>query len=453
VNGKLTESAREGDAKQRVEAIHALAGRGAAAAVGELLKAAADNDPAVRQEAIAALGVLADKPQLGPMLAQVISPKEPGDRAALAEALGKAILRIDDKAGSAKAVLAEMGRAPGEAKPTLVLLLGKSGAPEALTAVRAALKDADPAMRDAAVRALASWPNAAASDDLLDLVASGASRDQKQLALEGYLRLAAASADPTAMYLRVLKRVDQVNDRKLVLEGLGLTSESPEALQVALEYLSDKSVRANAGVAALRIASRLRDRDPQLARSSLKKVLDVVDHPDVRQRAQEVLNDLDKYADHILDWVGVGPFTEKGKDGPAVYATPFEPEKPGAQVKWEPITKGLGSWDINLEATFGALDCCAAYLRTRVWSDVEQEALLEMGSDDAVKAWLNGKLVFDQWTENSAAPRQHRVPVKLAQGWNELMLKVVDQHGGWVAACRIRKPDGTALEGLKVQAQ
>jgi hypothetical protein len=183
-------------------------------------------------------------------------------------------------------------------------------------------------------------------------------------------------------------------------------------------------------------------------------VINTVDHADVRQRAQEVLNDMDKYEGHILQWVGAGPFTEKGKDGPAVYATPFEPEKPGARgVKWQPITKGIGSWEINLEATFGGLDYCAAYLRTRVWSETDQDALLELGSDDGIKAWLNGKLVFDRWSEHGAAPRQERVPVKLARGWNELMLKVVDQQGGWVGACRVRKPDGQALDGLKIEAQ
>jgi hypothetical protein len=41
--------------------------------------------------------------------------------------------------------------------------------------------------------------------------------------------------------------------------------------------------------------------------------------------------------------------------------------------------------------------------------------------------------------------------VKLAKGWNDLMLKVVDQQGGWVFCCRIRKPDGTAMEGLRVE--
>jgi hypothetical protein len=304
------------------------------------------------------------------------------------------------------------------------------------------------------VRALAGWPDAGAKDDLLELVATGASPQQKELALGGYLRMAAASEDPTAMYLRVLKRVDRVNDRKLVLEGLGLSSESPQALAVALEYLNDKDLQANAGLAAMRIAYKLRGRDEQLARAALHKVLEVVDHEDVHQRAREVLNELDQYQDHILDWVAAGPFTEKGKDGPAVYATPFAPEKPGAEgVEWQLITKGIGSWEINLEATFGGLDFCAAYLRTRVWSEVEQDAQLEMGSDDGIKAWVNGKLVFDQWTESGAAPRQKRVKVRLAKGWNELMLKVVDQQGGWVGACRIRKPDGTALEGLKVEVQ
>jgi hypothetical protein len=131
---------------------------------------------------------------------------------------------------------------------------------------------------------------------------------------------------------------------------------------------------------------------------------------------------------------------------------PFGPEKDGVEsVDWKPITEGIGSWDINLEATYGGLDYVAAYVRTRVWSEDDGDALLEMGSDDGIKAWLNGQLVFDQWNEGAVSPRQKRVPVKLAKGWNDLMLKVVDQQGGWAFCCRIRKPDGTAMEGLRVE--
>jgi hypothetical protein len=148
----------------------------------------------------------------------------------------------------------------------------------------------------------------------------------------------------------------------------------------------------------------------------------------------------------------VGPFTEKGKDGAAVYRTAFAPEKDGVEgIDWQPITKGIGSWDINLEATYGGLDYVAAYVRTRVWSDSDRNALLELGSDDGVKAWLNGRLVFDHWNEGGIAPRQKRIPVKLAKGWNDVMLKVVDQQGGWAFCCRIRQLDGTALEGMRVE--
>jgi HEAT repeat protein len=442
------------NAQVRVEAIHALADREASAAVGQLLKAAEDEDASVRREAIRALGALARESDFTAMVKVALAAKDKDDRSAVVDAMGKAFLRVEDKERCAAPVLAELGRAPEGAKPTLVRLLGKTGSAQALRTVRAAVADTDAAMKDAAVHALADWPDESPSDDLLKLIRDGDDTSHKETALQGYLRMAAASANPAEMYLRALRRVETVNDKKAVLEGLGLTSEAPEALDLTMGFLDDEALQASAGVAALRIAFRLRQRDEQRARAALKQVLGKVDHPDVQKRAQEVMNELDKYQDHILQWVGVGPFTERGKDGPAIYATVFEPEKPDARgIEWKPITKGIGSWEINLEATYGSLDFCGAYLRTRVWSEIEQDAQLEMGSDDGVKAWLNGKLVFDQWTESGAAPRQKLVKAKLAKGWNELMLKIVDQQGGWVGAARLRKPDGTALEGLKIQAE
>ncbi|MCH5372940.1 MAG: HEAT repeat domain-containing protein, partial [Planctomycetes bacterium] len=346
--------------------------------------------------------------------------------------------------------LAHLDRVPADSRPAMIRLLGKSAADKAIGPIRVAWKSADPTMREAAVQALSEWPDARVSEDLLAVVSSSDRQEWKEWALQGYLRLAVQSDNPTAMYLRAMQQVSQTNDKKLVLAGLGLEAESPEALQLALRYLDDPALQATAGLAALRIANRLRSRDEQMARNSLIRVLKVVNHEDVHQRAQEVLNDLDKFQDHILKWVGVGPFAEKGKDGRAVYQTAFE--KDGVQdIDWQPITKGVGSWDINLEATYGGLDYCAAYLRTRVWSDTDRDALMEMGCDDAIKAWVNGRLVFDQWTEGGISPRQKRASIKLAKGWNDVMLKVVDQQGGWAFCCRIRKPDGTALDGWKVE--
>jgi len=453
VDAKLLQLLDDGEAEIRVQAISALASRGATTAVDALLKTASDTDTSVRRAAIAALGTLGGKSDLVPMvkLATVVKQKE--DQAALVEAMGKAFLRIQDKDVCAAPVLAELQRAPATATPTLLRLLGKTGATEALLRVRAALSDSDSAVMDAAVDALADWPDADASADLLDLMTSAQNQAHKERALEGYLRMASIAENPGEMYLQALKRVKGVGDKKAILEGLGLSSEAPEALDLTLGYLDDKALQAAAGIATMRIAYRLRSREEQRARSALKQVLAKVDHPDVQKRTREVLNELDKYDDHILQWVTVGPFQEKGKDGPAMYKLVLEPETNPNGVDWKPLTKGIGSWEINLEATYGGLDFCAAYLRTRVWSPSEQEVQLEMGSDDGIKTWLNGKLVFDQWTQSGAAPRQKLVKVKLAKEWNDLMLKVVDQQGGWVGACRIRKPDGTALEGLKIEAR
>jgi hypothetical protein len=92
-------------------------------------------------------------------------------------------------------------------------------------------------------------------------------------------------------------------------------------------------------------------------------------------------------------------------------------------------------------------------MRTQIWSPADQDARLEMGSDDSIKVWLNGKLVHSNYANRGMSPRQNLVDVKLQEGWNELMLKVVDNEGGWGFCCRVRSPDGSALEGLKVEAK
>jgi len=92
-------------------------------------------------------------------------------------------------------------------------------------------------------------------------------------------------------------------------------------------------------------------------------------------------------------------------------------------------------------------------VRTRVWSPAEQPARLELGSDDSIKVWLNGKLVHANQVTRGVQPRQDLVRVELRKGWNELLLKVVEHEGGWGFCCRIRKPDGTALDGLRMEAK
>jgi HEAT repeat protein len=453
VDTELVRAMGLADTGPRVEAIRALAARRASVAPDTLLTAVRDPEPTVRLAAWEALGTLAGEPQLAALVDLAVAAGEGDDQAAAREAIDRVLFRCADRQRGTEVILANLSTAPRADHPVLLRLLATVGTPAGLVRLRTALRDPDAAVSDAAARALASWPRAEAGDDLLALMDQTRNESWRELALQGYLRLAAAADDPAAMYLAALQRVRRVDDRKAVLDGLGRSSNSLEALNLTLQYLEEESLRTTAGIAAIRIAFRLRQQHEQAARDALARVLATVPHPDVQQRARDVIVEMDKYEDHILHWVTVGPFQEDGQEGAALYASVFEPEKDPDGVDWQPLTEGIGSWEINLEATYGPLDLCAAYLRTRLWSPKDQAAQLELGSDDGVKAWLNGELLLDQWREGGAEPRQQLVPVELKQGWNDLMLKVVDQRGGWVAAARVRRPDGSALEGLKIEGR
>jgi hypothetical protein len=171
-------------------------------------------------------------------------------------------------------------------------------------------------------------------------------------------------------------------------------------------------------------------------------------------RPPYVLANMDPLDGYILgEWVGLGPFDEPGKTGAQLFDTVFPPETPaGKDLFWNSIIRGVGTWDIDLLNAFDLRNHCAGYLRTRVWVPVDQDALMECGSDDAIKVWLNGTLVHASNYARGIAPRQDIVDVHLKQGWNDVLLKVINYEAGWAFCFRLRKPDGTALDGMKVEA-
>lgn len=454
VDRRLIELIDGGDEPTRVAAIDALAARGAAAATARVLASAGEGPDAVRQAAIRALGALAGPADLKPLLQLVAQPAVPDDRDLLVAAVSRLLPRCGDSAAMIDAIERVIQAAPPDAQPALVRILGATGADAALPALRNYLRTATEPVQDAVVAVMAEWPNERVMEDLLQVLETARRTPQREAALQGLVRLAGTSSDGTRVLTRVWETAERTSDKKLVLTGLGLQAQSAAALELARGHLQDPELGPTAGVAVVRIANRLRDRDRALAQAALRQVIEQVDHDDVRRRARDVLGEVDKYEGHILDWVGAGPFVIPGKTGDAIYQTAFAPEQADAEdVEWHPITAGLGAWDVNLEPTYGGLDHCAAYLRTRIWSPADADALLELGCDDAIKAWLNGQLVYDQWTVHAAAPRQHHAEISLKQGWNDLMLKVVDLTGGWIAACRVRTRDGQAIDGLKVSAE
>lgn len=114
--------------------------------------------------------------------------------------------------------------------------------------------------------------------------------------------------------------------------------------------------------------------------------------------------------------------------------------------KWKHV--GMMPGLINLGGILGGTDR-VAYLRTEIWSPEEQMAVLEVGSDDGVKVWLNGEVVHANNAMRGVQPGQDRVDVTLRRGWNELMLKVTQGGGGWGACVRPVDSEGKPLQDVK----
>jgi CubicO group peptidase (beta-lactamase class C family) len=82
------------------------------------------------------------------------------------------------------------------------------------------------------------------------------------------------------------------------------------------------------------------------------------------------------------------------------------------------------------------------------WAEIdlkqETKGLLGVGSDDALKVWLNGKLVHEHWVGRGVKVDEDMVPVMIPAGKNYLLLKVQNMIDGWGFACRLMGPDSRA---------
>ena len=174
---------------------------------------------------------------------------------------------------------------------------------------------------------------------------------------------------------------------------------------------------------------------------------------EISKRRPAAATDVSEHQGFILAWFGAGPYTVADTLGMELFDVPFGPEENDENVAWRPLLYGMDTWGINLDVAIANGDNRAAYVRTRVHSPAEQLVRLELGSNDAIKAWLNGKQIHGKNGPRDMKAGQDVVSVKLSAGWNDLMLKVIDHEGGWTFCCRIRKPDGTALNGLKIEAK
>jgi hypothetical protein len=164
----------------------------------------------------------------------------------------------------------------------------------------------------------------------------------------------------------------------------------------------------------------------------------------------------------IPGWHVIGPFDNPGGGAGDVQHS-IETAPPdldgtyagqGAEVRWRVVERGsdlpiTAEHVVDFGALFGRCENAAAYGLTILESDREQQAMLALGSDDGVVAWLNGAEVCRHLLDRGYGPRQERVGVHLRRGRNVLVVKITQGGGDWKFSAEVLGTDGAAPQGVR----
>lgn len=462
--GDVTQSllAQLASAKPAVqaEAVRALGGRADAAAVPKLLELAGSGDDANQRACLRALAVLADARQVGALTRLVLAAKSEVTRAEAADALAAVCQRAGSALDVAPLVAGVSGNGSAEGRVALLQVCSGLVEPRIRTALRVAAKDADPVVREGGIRALCDSRDPEVLPDLLALARDAAEVNFRALAVRGYVRLATdeqtarvTGQPPLALLRQILAVAGRPEEQRAVLAGLA-TVVDPAALAVVTPLLDQPAVQAEAALAATQIAKAVSGASREQAEATLKKVLAVTTDAGQKAAVEAALKQIEALADYVTAWQVAGPYRENGKDYAALFDIAFAPETAPASANWRLMPVGTDParpWLLDLLKLYGG-EQCVAYLRTGVYSETEQPAVLELGSDDGVKVWLNGKQVYANNIARPLTPGSDKANVTLRAGWNPLLLKLTQNNQGWECCARFVKPDGSRLSGLRADA-
>jgi HEAT repeat protein len=298
VDKALQDLMEQQDAKIRVEVIRAFSARHVVAATQSLLKAAEDTDGGVRNESLRALGELAPSNALAGVAAVLVRTTDAGTRNEAANALVNIANRDRDFDGRTDPILKALEASSGPAKFSLLSALGRIGGRNSLECMRAAVRDNDEKVREAAIRALAEWPDATAADDLLALAKSAAGETHQVIALRGYLRVCSIRsnrpAEQTAkMLIAGLEAAKRPDEKRQALGGLGQVPHIL-ALRTVVPFMGNDAVKEEAAVATVYIGYHIWNGHPEDVKEAVRKAIAISKNEGLKQLANDVLGRIDE---------------------------------------------------------------------------------------------------------------------------------------------------------------
>jgi hypothetical protein len=442
---------------RKAEVVRALGERNVSAGLPAVLKSARERDPDIRTEAIRSLRALAGPEQVPDLVDLLVHSGDDDERKELSTALAAAARRHPDRSVQDSTVVTAYRRTDGtDARAALLAACGAIGAPASLPVLRQALRDRDPEIRLAAVRALAGWPSGEPFPDLWEVAGGTGPFKEKTLALRGAVRLLGldttrAAGEKARLFTTAMAMAPNDGERKSILGAVG-ESRSVAGLEVAAACLPDTTLRTEAEAAVLNIVDSLAEADRRAAVEGLRRIRTTSSVETNRTRADELVRRIQMYDDHITSWTYAGPYRKRWV---RLLEVPFGPEvsEPDTSA-WTAFRAGTDQekpWALEVDRNIDGKDNLA-YLRTWVWSPDTKSGRLEVGSDGGMKVWLNDSLVHTANVVRVLRPAADTVTVALQSGWNRLTLKLDQGDDRWRACARFRNLEGERLEGIRVSS-
>jgi HEAT repeat protein len=220
------------------------------------------SNPKNRAAAIKALKEIAapdDLPRLLNILLRVKSEKDQQEIQNTIAAVASKIPRQNRRANAVRDKLESVETVKD--RGALYRVLGKIGVNSTLPLLRKALTENNENIHDAAVRALADWPNDTPMDDLLQIAGRSTSTVHQVLALRAYVRMIEMdryrSPEGAARSLKEALALSSRPEEKIMILGALPLFACKDALELAESLLHEDEVKEEAKLAVGRIKKRL----------------------------------------------------------------------------------------------------------------------------------------------------------------------------------------------------
>ena len=410
----------------------------------------------VAKYAIDALKYLATDDDAGRMVGYL----KKGDQyfGKMADAVKTAMLRSENPAKWSDE-LVKIVDVPQENLKTVLSLIADLHTQKGFEAVTAIAKDgSNEARQKLAVETLNQWPSPEQTAAILDYMKSVNNPFDRARLLEGVIKAnggSAATADNAAKVdnlLALMPVCERDVERGKILEQVAAVPDI-YAFRKLEALVSDPQCGNDAAIALSKNAQMFGKPEFAIVTNTLSQLIEKTSG-DTQKELKEALSKVCAPYGYITKWRYSSVYTakdDKGADScPAAHKAFFMPEKAGYDYdKWTKFVPAKDSKTpevVTLHKCLGGVQR-TAYIVSYIYSDADKEAVLEIGADDMLKAWLNGEMIVDDPKYQALVRASYKVSIKLKKGKNVLMMKVSQGGHNWEACAALKNVNGGLLEG------